>query len=135
MSESTIAVPPLEATRPIESRTVLRSLVGPVIVPSVFENGTTTMRSAGRRYSASLLAAPRAKSIRRAMLWLLSMSRANVAGSSSLPARSIACATPSSKTRKSARAESFDESSVLVLNGRIDQDASDVGRFNDFERL
>ena len=48
----------------------------------------------------SRLAASRTKSIRRDMLWLLSISSAKVAGRSSRRARSSVCGTPSSRTVK-----------------------------------
>ena len=73
-SASAIAVPPFGLIAVTASTTVARSPVGPVIGPSVRENGTTSTRSCGRRCVVSRAAASRRKSTRRAMLWLLSTS-------------------------------------------------------------
>ena len=54
--------------------TVPPSRVGPVITPSSVEKGTMVTLSCGRRRWGSMRAASRTKGIRRAMLWLVSMS-------------------------------------------------------------
>ena len=69
------------------------------------------------------------------MLWLLSMSSANVAGTRSWLTRSIACATPSSWTAKLRRLQAAHEPALPVVHAGLEQDARYFGDLGDLERL
>ena len=72
----------LNRKRPFD-RELFKEAVGPVTAASPFENGATITRSFGRRNLTRRLAASLTKSIRRLMLWLLSISRAKVVATDS----------------------------------------------------
>ena len=135
ISASRIAVPPVGSMCWMASMMVRRSPVGPVSAPRRLANGRDDDACRfGRRKAVSRAAASFTKSKRRDMLWLLSMSSANVAGTRSWLTRSMACATPSSLTTKLAELRPLDEPALAVVDAGLEQDARHLRDLGDLER-
>ncbi len=128
-------MPPVGSMCWMASMMVRRSPVGPVKAARCFANGATTTLSFGRRKAVSRVAASFTKSNRRDMLWLLSMSSANVAATRSWLTRFDGLPNAVFLHREVVRAEAGDESSLLVIHAGFEQHAGHIRDLGDLEGL